>query len=128
MIILRAEFTTRTGLGLSKCSTEYNVYGNYRDVENVEQAVAWIKSLFHSKKYSNPMIDFCYFDEHEITISRYFRFYSDGITYIYFGGKGEAINKLENVKFGASEIKKAYLACADKAIEWEEEKQQRAEA
>ena len=120
MITIRAEFKTRTEMGLTDCTTEKIIFGDYRDIEHVEEAVAWIKKLFNSKKYSNQLVDFCHFDGNvERTVSRYFRFYSDDVNKVYFGGMGNGI-KEDNVKFTAREIKKAYLQCADKANEWEE--------
>lgn len=126
MMILRIEFTTTTKFGTTHCQASKYIYDNYRDVANVEDAVKYIKQCFGNKAYSNQLVDFIYFNEHERLISRYFRFYGTEINYVYFGGMGNGISATRE-KFDSRDIKKAYLEACDKAIEWKEEAQRVAE-
>ena len=132
MITIEIKFNTTTAFGTTACSASKSIFNNYRDVENVEEAVEYVKKCFGNKKYSNQCVDFLYYEaigRREYTVSRFFRFYSEPITQVVFNGKANG-DKYENVKFGAKEIKKAYLECAEFALEkeWEREQKEKAEA
>lgn len=122
MITIKAEWEMRTELGTTRCEAYKTIFRNYRDIDNVEEAVEWVKKLFNSKKYNNPMVDFCYDNDtaYGFTVSRYFKEWSEGYSMVYFNGFGHGI-KSHLDKFTKKDIRNAYLDCADKCMDYEEE-------
>ena len=124
MITIKAEWTTRTDLGLTTCTAEKDIFSNYRDVDHVEEAVNYVKKLFNTKKYNNQCVDFIFSNNtaYGCTVVRYFRFYSDKVNKVVFNGKAEG-EKYEIDKLTTKEIKEAYLHTADMCMDYEAQKE-----
>lgn len=121
MITIKANWEQRTKLGHTLCESSKTIYRNYRDIDNVDEAVNWVSKLFTDKGISNPSVDFLYDDDtaYGCIISRYFKEYTEGFARVYFGGMGNGI-KTTVMKLTKKELKEAYLECADKCMEYEE--------
>ena len=121
MITIKAEWTMKTEFGHTECTADKTVYGNYRDVESVENVVEWVKKVFNSKKYGAPCVDFLYDNgtAYGVTVTRYFRDWNGVVNKVVFEGKGEGEKSIMD-KLTKKEIKEAYLHTAEMCAEYEE--------
>ena len=128
MITIKAEWKQMTKMGYTDCNADKTIFGHYRDVDTVEEAVAWVKKLFSNKDYSDQMVDFMFDNNtaYGCTVSRYFKDYSLGYSYVYFGGLGNGI-KTHIEKITKKDIKESYLKCVEMCMKYEEEVKTNAE-
>ncbi len=131
MIHVRYEFNGKTLMGFGKMEAETSIFSDYRDIETVERVIKEVKKLFGNKSVSNQCVTFSFMkkDYNEVSTSRFLRFYSEEITYVEWAdGFGCGVKHNRGYSIKAKDIKEAYLACADRAIEYENEEKAKEEA
>jgi len=118
MLELTAEFKMRTVVGLADCKVVNDVFGNPRDFENAEKAIAWMRKVFAHGM--DCVMTFGYFDEHEYNLFRIFEDYKDGekeIREIHWDMYGNVVHDEFHKKLTTKLIRKLYLETADAYID-----------
>lgn len=121
MVGITFDFRMTTILGDTDCSTAHCVSKDYRDIDNVEEAVKMVKKFFANKSFRGQLATFYYIrnDGHRDTTRLYAR-YDGEYDQIIFEGHGSYTDRLVP-KMTAKLIRECYLNCADCAIKYEEE-------
>ena len=127
MITIKTEFETRTTMGLTKCTADKTIYRNYRDIENVDEAVAYVKKLFNGK-LNDPFVDFICDAENGYgrSVIRFFHDWKDGkqgFSCVMFDEKTGAGTKFFMEKLTTKDIRDAYLECANRQLSIDEGKE-----
>ena len=124
-IKIEAEFTMKTFAGFyTYCKADEHIWDDFRDVENVEKAVAYVKKILTNKNARDIMVTFIYDNgtDYGCSTSRLCDDFSGGIREYAWDEYGNNIRNIQHKKLSAKHIKELYLDCADKAIEYKKER------
>ena len=121
-IKIDTNFTMKTFAGFfTYCNAGENFYRDFRDVDTVEKAVKYVKTILNHKELRDLMITFTYGDDIIYAPHATSRLCYDMGLYrlIKWDYRGNLISEEKLDKVTTKLIRELYLECADKAIEME---------